>query len=170
MSQCHFSWNDESLSIFRNGMSCLGVHHLLLAWVGFSAWISSQERVWSHLIISGELQKMPEFPYSYFHMQGLCWMHLETTILFNCLFNKKGSNYMGVKFSQRRHLPVIECFATGTCLRLFWIIDCYEMYLVMFVSLFLSRVSVSKPGNGKGDQLTFWAQWKGCHMEYLNQD
>lgn len=42
------------------------------------------------------------------------------------------------------------------------------MYLVMFISLFLSQVSVSKPVNGK--QLTFCALWKGCHMEYLNQD
>lgn len=40
-----FSWNDESLSILINGMSCLGVHHLLLAWIAFSVWISSQEIV-----------------------------------------------------------------------------------------------------------------------------
>lgn len=32
------------------------------------------------------------------------------------------------------------------------------MYLVMFVSLFLSHVSVSKPVNGKGKQLTFCAR------------
>lgn len=47
---------------------------------------------------------------------------------------------------------------------------CYEMYSVMFVSLYISHVSVSKPVNEKAKQLTFWAQWKGCHMEYLNQD
>lgn len=77
---------------------------------------------------------------------------------------------MGVKFSQRRHLPVIEYFATGTSPKLFWLTECYGIFLVMFISLFLSHVSVSKPVNGKGKQLTFWAGWNGCHMEYLNQD
>lgn len=77
-------------------MGCLEVYHLLPAWIGFCVLGSPTRKehgaVWYSLENRKKLPKTSHalnFLCFNIHIQGLCWMHLETTVLFNCLYNGK---------------------------------------------------------------------------------